>query len=117
MRPRSSIAAAIAVVFPPGDAQASSTRSPARAATRDADELRGFVLHDEHAGVGERRQQRIALADDPGVGREAAGSVWTPWRPSDSASASPVVRSRFTRSVSGAGWLSKCTHASAAAKP
>ena len=75
MSPRSDMAAAIAVVFPPGDAQQSRTRSPAWASDQQRDELRRLVLDDEPAGVDQpgRVAQRLAGFDDERVGRKAAG--------------------------------------------
>ena len=52
-------------------------------------ELRRLVLHDEQSRRGQRRQQRVPVRDDRGVGREAARLDSTPCAASDSASAAP----------------------------
>ena len=76
--PLSPIAAAIAVVLPPGEAQASRIRSPAAGPTNGGDQLRGLVLDEERAVVGERRQQRIAASTTSASGAKRPGSVPTP---------------------------------------
>ena len=72
-RPPSFIAAASAVVLPPGDAQASSTRGPGMGAGEKGDELRRFVLHDEPACVETGARQRLSLFDEESVGCEPRG--------------------------------------------
>ena len=68
-----SIAAASAVVLPPGDAQVSSTRGAGCVAGEKRDELRRFVLHDEPAVVEPGTAQRVALVHDQAVRRERGG--------------------------------------------
>jgi hypothetical protein len=66
--------------LPPGDAQASRIRSPGARRGKGADELRRFVLYEEHPGPGQRRQQaELPSGHDQRLGREArAAPVSTP---------------------------------------
>ena len=114
----SPIAAAIAVVLPPGEAQVSSTRRPGSLAGEQRDELRRFVLHDEPACSEAGAAQRVTLVHDERVRREAsaAGRRRPPPAAAPPAAAASAAR-RFARSVSGAGLLLNRSHASAASKP
>ena len=75
MRPLSDMAAAMAVVFPPGDAQHIQDAIAGAGIDEQRHELRRLVLHDEqavrHHAV--RLAQRLSGLDDERVGREAAG--------------------------------------------
>ena len=115
--PASPIAAAIAVVLPPGDAQASSTlarprrrRTRRRAATLRPGRRTGLLARAASAGDCPR--------DDQPVRRERGRLGRRRLRRARSLGERVARRpQRLARSVSGAGWLLNCSHASAASNP
>ena len=94
IRPRSPIAAAIAVVFPPGDAQASSTRSPGWAATSDATtcDASSWTTKSPVSASGVRRGLPARTTNASAAKRP--GSTSTPWSFSDAPSAAGAMRRR-----------------------
>ena len=78
-RPRSPMRPAIATVLPPGEAQASSTRSPGPRAGHQRDELRRLVLDEERPLIVKRRRERVAARRPPGPsGAKRVGDTVTP---------------------------------------
>ncbi len=118
IRPRLSIAAAIAVVLPPGDAQASRMRSPGTAAVSSATSCDDSSWTEKQPVVGKRRQQRIAAANRQSV-RGEARRFGRP-TPCDAEDVGQLV-ARETQRVRAkrqrGGPLSNDAHASAASNP
>ncbi len=115
--PSSPIAAAIAVVLPPGDAQASRIRSPGRAAANSATswEASSWTKNDPFPArpVSSGLPSRTISASSA----NRPGSTRTPSSARLRTTASRVVRRRLIRSVSGAAALLKPSHASVASNP
>ena len=115
--PWSCMAAAIATVFPPGDAQASSTRSPGRAAAASATSCDASSCTKNSPCSNRGAASGCPLTTTSPVGGEAGGLDGDAVRRERRHQASRVVFNVFARRVTGAGLLSKCAHASAASKP
>ena len=116
--PRSSIAAAIAIVLPPGEAQASSTRSPGARAGEAPTSCEASSWTTNRPSSCERRQQRIAARERPGrPARNAPARSRRPASRRRSASSSRVIFSAVRAQRQRRRRVVERAHASAASKP